>query len=196
MNLEPPSQWFAGETPSIEQSPQEMAGGSNHKTHRMESAMNTSITKKPRSAGTSRRSRHGIKYPSLPLGIIKKLSSPLLSLGGKKSQLDSEVLWAVSQASDWFFEQLGDDLGAYATHGGKRTIDESDVVTLMKRCYYIAPEMSIHTADLLARQRLLDDGTTTFSLAQRHLPRELVQDVKMSRVFRRRKDQRAIKDSV
>jgi hypothetical protein len=37
------------------------------------------------------------------------------------------------QASDWFFEQLGEDLQAYAKHAGRKTIDESDVLTLMKR---------------------------------------------------------------
>ncbi len=34
-----------------------------------------------------------------------------------------EVLEAIMQASDWFFEQLSGDLGTYAKHACRRTID-------------------------------------------------------------------------
>ncbi|KAH8162061.1 hypothetical protein CIB48_g6165 [Xylaria polymorpha] len=65
------------------------------------------------------------------------------------------------QATDWFFEQLGDDLSAYAKHAGRKTIDESDMITLMRR------------------QRQTNASTTPFALAQRYLPRELLQELRM-----------------
>jgi len=82
-------------------------------------------------------------------------------LGNSKTKLNKETLNAIMQASDWFFEQVSDDLEAYSKHAGRKTIEESDVVTLM------------------ARQRQTNATTTPFSLAQRYLPRELLQDLRM-----------------
>jgi len=108
-------------------------------------------------------SRHGIAYPSLPAGVVKKVASSFARLSGNsKGKLDREALGAIMQASDWYLEQLADDLGTYAKHAGRKTIDETDVVTLMKR------------------QRQLNAATTPFSLAQKYLPRELLQDIHMA----------------
>ncbi|RDL36057.1 uncharacterized protein BP5553_06669 [Venustampulla echinocandica] len=107
-------------------------------------------------------SKHGIKYPSLPAGVVKKLATSFARTGGNsKAKISKETLEFIMQASDWFFEQVSDDLGAYAKHAGRKTIDESDVITLM------------------GRQRQTHAGTTPFSLAQKHLPRELLQDLRM-----------------
>jgi histone H3/H4 len=57
----------------------------------------------------------------------------LKTSGNGNVKLNKDTLEAIMQASDWFFEQVGDDLGAYAQHAGRKTIDENDVVTLMKR---------------------------------------------------------------
>lgn len=79
-------------------------------------------------------SKHGIQYPSLPAGVVKKLATTFARMGGNsKAKINKETLDAIMQASDWFFEQASDDLGAYAQHAGRKTIDESDVVTLMAR---------------------------------------------------------------
>ena len=79
-------------------------------------------------------SKHGIQYPSLPAGVVKKLANTFARTGGNsKAKISKDTLEAIMQASDWFFEQVSDDLGAYAMHGGRKTIDESDVVTLMAR---------------------------------------------------------------
>ena len=79
-------------------------------------------------------SRYGIAYPSLPVGVVKKLASTFArTSGASKAKINKEALEAISQASDWFFERLGDDLGIYAKHAGRQTIDETDVITLMKR---------------------------------------------------------------
>ncbi|KAI1105996.1 hypothetical protein F4804DRAFT_330741 [Jackrogersella minutella] len=108
-------------------------------------------------------SRHGIEYPSLPQGVVKRLATTLAkTAGASKSKISPDTLDAIMQATDWFFEQLGDDLSAYAGHAGRKTIDESDMMMLMRR------------------QRQTNASTTPFSLAQRHLPRELLQELRMS----------------
>ena len=79
-------------------------------------------------------SQLGIPYPSLPAGVVKRLA-PLHagSTAFKKARFSKEAFRAVMQASDWFLEQVGDDLSTYAKHAGRKTIDETDVTTLMKR---------------------------------------------------------------
>jgi histone H3/H4 len=79
-------------------------------------------------------SKHGVQYPSLPAGVVKKLATTYARTSGNgKAKISKDTLDAIMQASDWFFEQASDDLGAYAKHAGRKTIDESDIVTLMKR---------------------------------------------------------------
>ncbi len=53
--------------------------------------------------------------------------------GSRKPKLNKETVAALVRASDDFFEQIGDDLAAYAQHGGRKVIEESDVLALMKR---------------------------------------------------------------
>jgi histone H3/H4 len=78
-------------------------------------------------------SKYGTEYPSLPAGVVKRLAQTFAQTSGAKAKISPDTLAAVIQASDWFFEQLGDDLQAYAKHAGRKTIDESDMLTLMKR---------------------------------------------------------------
>lgn len=79
-------------------------------------------------------SRHGKRFPSIPTSTMKKLASKFArSAGQTRSKLNKDCLNAIDQATDWFFEQLGDDLGSYAEHAGRKTIDETDVVALMRR---------------------------------------------------------------
>ncbi|KAJ4140379.1 hypothetical protein NW768_001740 [Fusarium equiseti] len=107
-------------------------------------------------------SQHGIEYPSLPPAFVKRVAQTALQSSGLTNQrLSAETLDALIQSSEWFFEQLGDDLGAYADHAKRKTIEESDVFTLMKRQRQIGPRSSM------------------FSLAQKHLPRELLQELRM-----------------
>jgi len=140
---------------------------------------------KPRRARTRKElkiSRHGIPYPSLPTAVVKKLASTFArSSGSSKSHLKKDTLGAIMQATEWFFEQMSEDVGAYANHAGRKTIDESDMVTLMKR------------------QRQLNANATPFSLAQKYLPRELLQEIRMapppnSRVKERRPLKTVIED--
>jgi histone H3/H4 len=79
-------------------------------------------------------SKHGIEYPALPPTFVKKVAQTALQTSGLSNhRISPETLTALTQASEWFFEQLGDDLGAYASHAKRKTIEESDVVTLMRR---------------------------------------------------------------
>ncbi|KAK9775157.1 putative Centromere kinetochore component CENP-T-domain-containing protein [Seiridium cardinale] len=107
-------------------------------------------------------SKHGIEYPSLPQGVVKRLATTFARTSGSgKAKISADTMKTIMQATDWFFEQLGDDLSAYAKHAGRKTIDESDMITLMRR------------------QRQIGASATPFSLAQRYLPRELLQELRM-----------------
>jgi histone H3/H4 len=79
-------------------------------------------------------SKHGIAYTSLPPGVVKKLATTYArTAGNSKAKLGKDTLDAIMQASDWFFEQVSEDLSVYSKHSGRKTIDESDMITLMKR---------------------------------------------------------------
>ena len=80
-------------------------------------------------------SKHGLKVPALPSSLMKRLGmDALISLGRRKSRIGRDSLKALEQATEWFFEQIGEDLEAYSQHAGrKRRIDDSDVLALMKR---------------------------------------------------------------
>ena len=85
-------------------------------------------------------SRYGMSYPSLAPNIVKKLAVPIArSSGIGSAKVNKIVINSIIQASDWFFEQIGDDLSTYAKHAGRKTIDESDIMALMKRCASIFP---------------------------------------------------------
>ncbi|KAG6002487.1 hypothetical protein E4U21_003015 [Claviceps maximensis] len=125
------------------------------------SAKSRQRTKPPKKI-QRRISKFGIEYPPLPPSFVKRVAQTALhSSGLSNPRVSTDTLTALTQASEWFFEQLGDDLGAYANHAQRKMIEESDVATLMKR------------------QRQITSDSTMFSLAQRHLPRELLQELKM-----------------
>lgn len=80
-------------------------------------------------------SRHGISYPSLPSGVAKRIASTCSRvMGMKRSTISKESLKAIMEASDRYFEQFSEDLGAFAHHAGRKRIEESDVIAVMKRC--------------------------------------------------------------
>ncbi|KAL4885024.1 centromere kinetochore component CENP-T-domain-containing protein [Aspergillus karnatakaensis] len=108
-------------------------------------------------------SRHGIPVPNMPAGVVKKLATRFARVrAGPKAKVSKTTLAAIEQASAWYFEQVGEDLAAYSRHGGRKTIDEADVTALMRR------------------QRHLNNTTTVFSLAQKYLPKELLQDMRLA----------------
>lgn len=79
-------------------------------------------------------SRHGIPVPNLPSGVVRKMATQFArGRGGSKARISKPTLAAIEQATSWYFEQVGEDLAVYSKHAGRKTIDESDVTTLMKR---------------------------------------------------------------
>lgn len=124
-------------------------------------------------------SEHGIGYPSFPAASVKKLAMGFMKSQGSKGQLNKEALDALVRTSNDFFEQISGDLAAYAQHGGRRVIEESDVVALMKR--YVVYHLMYIPVGLLttSRTRATTDSSTSFSLAQKMLPRELLQQLRM-----------------
>ncbi|KAI0096393.1 centromere kinetochore component CENP-T-domain-containing protein [Nemania sp. FL0031] len=150
----------------IEEEEEEADGAAENNISTIEDTIQSRTTGLALNRGLKRKkgkkiSRYGIEYPSLPTNVVKRLATTCAKTAGFKGKISPDTLNAIMQASDWFFEQLGDDLSAYAKHAGRKTIDESDMITLMRR------------------QRQTNASTTPFALAQRHLPRELLQEMRM-----------------
>ena len=97
--------------------------------------IDTSAMNEPRSSRKKKIkvSKYGIQYPSLPTGVVKKLAAQYARTSGSKAKIGKETLEAIIQASDWFFEQTSDDLSVYSEHASRKTIEDSDIITLMKR---------------------------------------------------------------
>ena len=79
-------------------------------------------------------SKYGHEYPSFPPAIVKRLATGFArSYGNSRVKISKEALEAIMQATGWFFEQAAEDLASYADHAGRKAIDDSDAITLMKR---------------------------------------------------------------
>lgn len=89
-------------------------------------------------------SKRGLDYSSFPAGPVKKLALSFMKSQGRKAQLNKDTLAALVNTTDDFFEQISIDLAAYAQHGGRKMIEESDVIALMKR-YVTFHLFYIHT---------------------------------------------------
>lgn len=74
-------------------------------------------------------SRHGHPLPQFPRSVIKKMAQ---NFGGG-ALISNETLDAIVAASESFFEQVSEDLAVYAGHAGRKTIEDSDMVQLLKR---------------------------------------------------------------
>jgi histone H3/H4 len=111
-----------------------------------------------RKAKEVRISRRGQEYPSFPAAPVKKLALGFMKSQGSKAQLNKDTLTALVKVTDDFFEQIGIDLAAYAQHGGRKMIEESDVIALMKRYCYISISMHVCThANIHLTQNAQDD---------------------------------------
>lgn len=79
--------------------------------------------------------RHGHTIAPLPSSLIKRLAVQTQTrLGKRKPKLGREHMKALEQATEWFFEQVGEDLEAYSNHARRRKrVDESDVLLLIRR---------------------------------------------------------------
>ncbi|KAF2007509.1 hypothetical protein P154DRAFT_558714 [Amniculicola lignicola CBS 123094] len=107
------------------------------------------------------RTDFGDEYPSFPAATVKRLATGFAKSQGDKAKISKDTLQMLVSTTDLFFKQIGGDLAAYADHAGRKTVEEKDVLAVMKR------------------QRTLTSNTTAFSLAQKILPRELLQQLRM-----------------
>ncbi|ETI20701.1 hypothetical protein G647_07043 [Cladophialophora carrionii CBS 160.54] len=117
-------------------------------------------------ASTTRRpkmkiTRHGEMVPSLPSSLIKHVAVAAQErLGNRRPKLGKDHMKALEQATEWFFEQIGEDLEAYSNHARrKKRIDQSDVLLLMRR------------------QRILQRKGELLKAAEEFLPEEVVEEL-------------------
>jgi histone H3/H4 len=105
--------------------------------------------------------RNGNTVPVLPSSLVKRVATEgMTRMGKKKPIISRESLTALEQATEWFFEQVGEDLEAYSNHAKRRKrIDDTDVLTLMKR------------------QRVLGRGQSLAELAEEFLPEDVLLDL-------------------
>ncbi|MCJ1396785.1 hypothetical protein MMC18_009677 [Xylographa bjoerkii] len=100
---------------------------------------NKAVFARNRKPRITKMSRHRIPCPSVPKSMVNKLSTSLArSVVAQSTKIKKDTLSAILEASGWFWEQVGMDLGAYAKHARRKTIEETDVVILMKR--HVAPK--------------------------------------------------------
>jgi histone H3/H4 len=105
--------------------------------------------------------RKGNTVPALPSSLVKRLAIDSMTMMGKKRPtINGESLAALEQATEWFFEQVGEDLEVYSDHAKRRRrVDDADVVTLMKR------------------QRVIGKGRSLEDVAREFLPDEVLLDL-------------------
>jgi histone H3/H4 len=102
--------------------------------------------------------RKGNTIPTLPASIVRRTAIDSMTRRGKKRPvISADILAALEQATEWFFEQVGEDLEVYSDHAKRRSkIDVTDVWALMKR------------------QRVIGQGQELVELAQEFLPEDVL----------------------
>ncbi|KAJ9613004.1 hypothetical protein H2200_002945 [Cladophialophora chaetospira] len=145
------------------QSDDEVEGGPDKEALAKASPEPQSIPAKSSRSSQNRRgklklTRHGEMVPSLPSSLIRRVVIEAQErLGNRKPKLGKDHMKALEQATEWFFEQVGEDLAAYSDHARrKKRIDRSDVLLLMRR------------------QRILQGEGELLKAAKRFLPKEEV----------------------
>ena len=128
-----PRRSFAKTTYPDEQQLGDPDGDSEHSLLDLRSN-NINATKKSGGNSPKPTKKSGFPYPSFPAGITKRIASTFArSMGSKSTIIDEEALEAIGEAIDQYFEQLSNDLGVLAYHAGRKKIDESDVIAVMRR---------------------------------------------------------------
>ncbi|KIW13313.1 hypothetical protein PV08_08501 [Exophiala spinifera] len=102
--------------------------------------------------------RHGEMVPGLPASLMKRVAIDAQArLGNRKPKLGKDHMKALEQATEWFFEQIGEDLAAYSNHARrKKRVDRSDVLMLMQRQRVLQADGELHKAarELLPKEAL------------------------------------------
>ena len=113
--------------------------------------------------------RHGEMVPSLPSSLIRRVVIEAQArLGNRRPKLGKDHMKALEQATEWYFEQVGEDLAAYSDHARrKKRIDKSDVLLLFKRQRLLQDEGELSRAakDLLPKEAVANMGLEDLSEA-------------------------------
>ncbi len=111
--------------------------------------------------------RHGVAIPALPSKLVKRIAiESMTRQGQRKPTIDRASLKALEQATEWFFEQIGEDLEAYSNHAGRtKRVDASDVVTLIRR------------------QRAVNGKEKLGDFAVEHLPPEALRELRLPEIL-------------
>ena len=127
---------------------------------RKQTPIETAVTSKPRQS-RNKVTKHGHTVPALPLSLMRRLANDAMPrIKGKKSKIGRDSLKAIEQATEWFFEQVGEDLEAYSNHARrKKRVTEDDMHMLMRR------------------QRLIVPGHDLRALAEKYLPPDALLDL-------------------
>ncbi|KAK9450933.1 centromere kinetochore component CENP-T-domain-containing protein [Limtongia smithiae] len=122
-------------------------------------SIRTSIAKKPKFTSTRKAKKPSSRDSILPSSLIKSLSKSMSTM-----PISSDSLSAIIETSDAYMKQLSADLGAYAQHASRQTINESDALMLFRR------------------QRQMKKIDTLIGLSQKYLPGELLGELKLPTV--------------
>ena len=119
----------------------------------------TAAAKRPRKK--QKLNHRGNMVPALPSSLIKRVVHDSQEKANKrKTTLGKDHMKALEQATEWFFEQVSEDLEAYSSHGKrKKRIDADDVLLLMRR------------------QKVLCEAGSLRKLAKEWLPREMLNEL-------------------
>ncbi|KAK5938425.1 hypothetical protein PMZ80_009395 [Knufia obscura] len=120
-------------------------------------------TAKARPKKKLKMNQRGNMVPALPSSLIKRIVHDSQEKAGKrKTTLGKDHMKALEQATEWFFEQVGEDLEAYSQHGRrKKRVSEGDALLLMRR------------------QRVLRNPGELHELAKQWLPRDMLNELEL-----------------
>jgi histone H3/H4 len=82
-------------------------------------------------------SQFGHEYPSFPAATVKRIASSLAKSQSTNAKISKDTLSILVQTTNLFFEHISGDLAAYAKHAGRKSIEDADVVALMKRYVFL-----------------------------------------------------------
>jgi len=129
--------------------------------NRRRTLLESAVQAKTRPRQKLKMNRRGNLVPSLPSSLIKRIVYRSQEKAKKrKTTLSKDHMKALEQATEWFFEQISEDLEAYSSHGKRRKrIDVDDVLLLMRR------------------QRVLRNKGELRRMANEWLPREMLNEL-------------------
>ncbi|NXC72346.1 CENPT protein, partial [Anhinga anhinga] len=90
----------------------------------------------PKSSGASRRKK---TEPELASSLIKKIFSHYV-----KMPVTRDAFKIVEKCSEKYFKQLSNDLEAYSSHAGRKTVEMADLEVLMRRQGLVTDKMPLH----------------------------------------------------